>query len=818
MIESAADEPSDTTCPSRASGVSDEIDLDAARDFLAALDPSARVFTFQTFDDDPKRKDKRLAQVLHGTFEERRTQLTRLNARGAGVFVTINETDGKGRRQENIVRVRAAFVDLDGSPLDPVLEWERKPHIIVESSPGKWHAYWPVVDLLLMQFEAAQKAIATRFDGDSSVCDLPRVMRLPGFIHRKAAPFRTRLVSVREGAPYAGAVFVPEGGATATVNGAKVNGHASNGYSGRRDSKWQRLNDAAMGALSAWVPALFGDRAVPTSAGGYRISSKALGRPNEEDLSIMPKGAKDFGVHDMGDKREGKRTPIDVVMEHGGKDRAQAFAWLSEQLGFVDGVTLDDFHAYMPQHTYIFAPTGETWPASSVNARVPPIPVAEVVENPQLEAPDVKGNQKPKVIQASAWLDRNKPVEQMTWAPGEPQIIRDRLITDGGWTERPGVACFNTYRPATVKRGSAGNAARWLDHVAKVYPADADHIVRYLAQRVQRPGVKINHALVLGGAPGIGKDTLLEPSKHAVGAWNFQEVSPAILFGRFNNFVKSVILRVSEAHDLGDISRYQFYERMKVYAASPPDVLRCDEKHLREHGVLNCCGVIITTNHKTDGIYLPRDDRRHYVAWADVTTEDFPAGYWNGLWAWYRDGGINDVAAYLNQLDLSAFDPKAPPPKTPAFWDIVDANRAPEDTELADIVDALGSPAAVTLEEIIMQAGNGTFRDWLRDRKNSRAIPHRMEQAGYTPVRNDSRKDGFYVIDGRRQVVYVKADLPVSERYRAAADLARKPRDDAGPRDVAPRARRGLLDDDAVYDGAAAAAAHGEPDRRDDRY
>jgi hypothetical protein len=29
--------------------------------------------------------------------------------------------------------------------------------------------------------------------------------------------------------------------------------------------------------------------------------------------------------------------------------------------------------------------------------------------------------------------------------------------------------------------------------------------------------------------------------------------------------------------------------------------------NLREHSVFNCCGVIITTNYKTDGIYLPAD-------------------------------------------------------------------------------------------------------------------------------------------------------------------------------------------------------------------
>ena len=36
-------------------------------------------------------------------------------------------------------------------------------------------------------------------------------------------------------------------------------------------------------------------------------------------------------------------------------------------------LTLGDFFAYMPMHSYIFAPSREMWPGSSVNARVPPI-------------------------------------------------------------------------------------------------------------------------------------------------------------------------------------------------------------------------------------------------------------------------------------------------------------------------------------------------------------------------------------------------------------------------------------------------------------
>ena len=64
------------------------------------------------------------------------------------------------------------------------------------------------------------------------------------------------------------------------------------------------------------------------------------------------------------------------------------------------------------------------------------------------------------------------------------------------------------------------------------------HILKWLAHRVQRPAEKINHALVLGGAQGIGKDTMLEPVKRAIGPWNFSEVSPQHMLGRFNGFLK----------------------------------------------------------------------------------------------------------------------------------------------------------------------------------------------------------------------------------------------------------------------------------------
>jgi hypothetical protein len=422
-------------------------------------------------------------------------------------------------------------------------------------------------------------------------------------------------------------------------------------------------------------------------------------------------------------------------------------------------VSIDSFYADMKSRQFIFVPAREMWPGASVDARVPPVLVGD------------------KLVPASKWLAKNRPVEQLTWAPGMPTILNGKLISEGGWIEHRGASVFNLYLAPKIELGDPTKAGPWLDHLAKTYPNDAGHIKKWLAHRRQRPSEKINHALVLGGKQGIGKDTILEPVKRAIGPWNFCEVSPKQMLGRFNGFAKSVILRISEARDLGDVDRFSFYDHTKVYTAAPPDVLRVDEKNIREYSVTNCCGVIITSNHKSDGIHLPPDDRRHYVAWSDLSKEDFTAEYWNRLYGWYEAGGYEHVAAYLDQLDLSDFDPKSPPPKTAAFWAIVDANRAPEDAELADLIERLGNPAAVALSRLI-SAAEGGLGELMRDRRNRRAIPHRLEECGYVPVRNELAKDGYWRIGNSRQSVYGREDISVRDRIAAARQLTRNWSDD----------------------------------------
>jgi len=160
-----------------------------AAQFIEALcgSPHATV-TFQTFDDSPS-KDAALARIFHGTLIGCWDALTDLNNRGAGIFYCVNKTDERGRLAKNIIDLRAVFIDKDNGFIDPS-KIRLAPNIRIMSSPGKEHALWllhPGEER--SRFQSVQKSLIAHFDSDISIHDLPRVLRLPGTVHRKAEPY-----------------------------------------------------------------------------------------------------------------------------------------------------------------------------------------------------------------------------------------------------------------------------------------------------------------------------------------------------------------------------------------------------------------------------------------------------------------------------------------------------------------------------------------------------------------------------------------------------------------------------------------------------
>lgn len=199
----------DDISPTTASEPELQPDIEQAHKGLELLDEDAEKFTFQTFDDTGQKRPE-LARVLNGTLDEHWDQLVELNQRGAGVFVAVNETDLKGRKRENMRGIRCVFQEDDaGAPVDFPLE----PHFVVETSPGKYHRYFLCdgphvddagvdVDVLSAEFRQVQERLIADFGSDPAVKDVGRVLRVPGFYHRKGDPHLVRIAEENPRLPY----------------------------------------------------------------------------------------------------------------------------------------------------------------------------------------------------------------------------------------------------------------------------------------------------------------------------------------------------------------------------------------------------------------------------------------------------------------------------------------------------------------------------------------------------------------------------------------------------------------------------------------
>lgn len=180
-----------------AGGTAPAPDIRIASAFLAHFGPPDSSHCFQTFGEGRCEGHRSLARTLHGPLASHAPMLADLNGRGTGVFFVVNEVRlGERRTGPNVTRVRALFADNDNPARQSTVEAETARRglvasFIVESSPGKRHYYWLIDDCPLASFAPMQRAIAAGLRTDPVVNDLPRVMRLPGFLHHKGMAFLT---------------------------------------------------------------------------------------------------------------------------------------------------------------------------------------------------------------------------------------------------------------------------------------------------------------------------------------------------------------------------------------------------------------------------------------------------------------------------------------------------------------------------------------------------------------------------------------------------------------------------------------------------
>jgi hypothetical protein len=283
---------------------------------------------------------------------------------------------------------------------------------------------------------------------------------------------------------------------------------------------------------------------------------------------------------------------------------------------------------------------------------------------------DKEGKEKQALVfyRIGTWLAHKAgcTVDSVTWEPGEDRIF-----------ERDGLRFANIWKP--LETFPPAPASLWVEHVRLLYPDKAEAIFDWMSFVIQRPAGKVNHALVLGGPQGCGKNAVLAPFELLRGFAGSTKISEVM--SGFSDWAYGVkVAIINEAKRSKDFSADDVHNALKTFIAQPPYTLRINGKY---KPVLNCPNLVaaaITTNY-IDGLHLDKGDRRYDICWTDLVPDP---DYFTRLFGWLDGGGWREAIGFLQARDISHFNPGAPPVWTEATQEAYETGRPDDEVMLEE--------------------------------------------------------------------------------------------------------------------------------------
>jgi hypothetical protein len=316
-------------------------------------------------------------------------------------------------------------------------------------------------------------------------------------------------------------------------------------------------------------------------------------------------------------------------------------------------------------------------------------------------------------VEASICFDENrqakgaKTLVGVTYAPGETILCA-----------REGLVYGNRWRDARPPVAAGVDPTPWLDHVERMIPDDIEreHVLNVMAFKVQNPNIKVNHAVLHGGHPGSGKDTMWAPFFWAVGGdslANVKKLDNKDLSTPWGYHLECEVLIINELRQPEASDRRALENSLKPVIAAPPEFLSIQRKGLAPYEAVNRLQVVAFSNERM-AITIPSNDRRWFVLWSDALCMESDAAA--RMWAWYKSGGFAAVAAWLASRDIAAFNAGAAPPMTEAKAIMVETGMSGAESFLVEMMRArlgefasgvLGGPWQSVCDRLTGQAPPG---------------------------------------------------------------------------------------------------------------
>lgn len=705
------------------------------------------------------------AENMRASLNDASAWLQAWQSRGYGVFVCINEMDGNGRKLNNVKSVRTHIIDLDNMSarqnLDLAASAEPAPWFGVNTSPNKYHVYWPVAAYRDNErYTRVQRKLRQAFDGDKKVIDPTRVLRVPGSYHLKDPqnPFPVSVWAMRgynnpirvENLESALSHIV----AIDTVGDRKPLGDET---LAAPSIEWIKhgldLVDPNDLDREEWIAML---AAVKQS--GWTLAS------DEQLFDIFSSWCQRYEHNNIGENRKQWNSIKDSQL--GWKSMCSRIPGLSAALSF-QGVD-----------TTVKQTSGFENTPSQPQTGAPAMPIPEPPKmdcsGPYLNHLEIqewfKGfhyvlSEKKMMSPTARFLDQGQfnalmggkkfiidedskttlvPWEAVTkstlWQIPKVDHVRFLPSTEFGaiTVDNLGRDGINLYKPSIINP-IQGDASRYIRHVAMLLPdvEDQRKLHTYLGHNIQHPGFKIPWAPVIQSSEGAGKGVFKRLMREAMGSSyvhypNAKELADS--GSKFNAWMRHKLFLIADEIKVDD--RREMIEILK-------DMITEEQIEMQPKGVDqkiedNYSNWLFFTNWK-NAVPTTKNGRRFAIFYTaiqsmdDLLVRQMGKSYFDDLYNWMdNEDGAAIVANWYRSLDIP--------------YGSIDM-RAPTTSSTAEALIKSRSPVEAAIHEAI-EAGRQGFRGgWI----SSLAINKRLVECDMRKISQGAMGEimddmGYFVI------------------------------------------------------------------------
>lgn len=727
---------------------------------------------------------------IRGKLTDVYEQLLDYNNRDYGIFCNINALDGKGADLSNVSHIRTHVVDLDNT-FTSQANYERAVSdgacFAVQTSVGKYHLYWKVEPYQGNDFfTSIQTKLAQLYDGDKSIKDATRVMRVAGFYHNKGEP---QLVTAWQ-LPSVDVVRSPAQ-IEAMLSHVNVIEHVSQRSPLGTPEKaapsleWLKLaldltdpndmtrlewlsfsaaikqagyNHAEEQELynmwSAWCAQYQNEEYVDDEAENIKLwnSIKDTEVGWKSILRKCPVVAAQLNFGHKEPQATNKPTPAPTVTE---TSQDLAVETLPEILSAYECKEYFKNCFFVERTGEIFNPKGRFMNATKFNGTFG--------GKQFIISSTGKLTDEPWKAALRSTVFQIPKVDHVRFLPDKEtfEIVNDALGRKG----------LNTYIPAKIDM-CEGDLSLWFDHMNRILPNKEDQriLFEYMAHCVKYKGVKIPWSPMLQSAEGIGKTAFTLIMSHALGdMYVYSPKAPELVNSgsTFNAWQSGKLMIMVDEIKIDE--RRELIEILKPMISEAR--IEIQRKGVDQDMEDNPANWFFFSNYK-DAVPINKDGRRYSIFYSvlqskqDILNAGMDKQYFNTFFNWLKyGGGLQAITHWLMHYPIEKEGVPVTAPETSSYNEALEISRSPMEVvihnNVKDNISGFAGGYVSTLC-VIQQCKASGMRQ-----PNTRTVQNCLENMGYVRLGRSTRS--YFQEDAKaRAEIYATSSSLTLEGYGAA--------------------------------------------------